>query len=59
MKYFAIILILLFCTTTLLAQPGLPNPPDQAPLHTGLYLLMAIISGYGLRIWFGRRNGEE
>ena len=45
---FALLLVLMF-STEILAQPGLPTTPDQAPIDGGLSLLAIAGGVYGYR----------
>jgi len=42
-------ILLAFYSVELLAQPGLPNPPDQAPIDGGLSLLAAAGGAYAVK----------
>ncbi len=64
MKYLLTILItliiLLIATSVVLAQPGLPSDPAQAPIDGGLGLLAAAGGAYAYKKLKGRNNeGEE
>ncbi|MFV1882864.1 MAG: PID-CTERM protein-sorting domain-containing protein [Balneola sp.] len=52
--------ILLITTSLLLAQPGLPSAPSQAPIDGGLGLLAAAGGAYALKKLRNKKNkGEE
>lgn len=63
MKYLFITLItltiLLIASTIALAQPGLPNAPDQAPIDGGLGLLAAVGGVYAFKKLRDRKNKGE
>ena len=42
----AVLIAVLFVTVELIAQPGLPQPPSQAPIDGGLGLLAAAGGAY-------------
>lgn len=44
----AIILMTIFCSTSILAQPNLPSNPPQAPIDGGLALLAIAGGGYAI-----------
>lgn len=46
-------------TTNVLAQPGLPSSPDQAPIDGGLALLAAAGGAYALKKLRDRKNESD
>lgn len=46
---FALIIVLLITTSFVLAQPGLPSDPAQAPIDGGLGLLAAAGGAYAYK----------
>jgi hypothetical protein len=54
-----IILMVLFFTTLIMAQPGLPSVPDQTPIDGGLGLLAAVGGGYALKKLRDRKKLEQ
>ncbi|XWN36900.1 MAG: hypothetical protein ROO71_13170 [Balneola sp.] len=63
MKYLLTILItliiLLIATSVVLAQPGLPSDPAQAPIDGGLGLLAAAGGAYAYKKLKGRNSESE
>tara|TARA_R110000868_G_scaffold306734_4_gene568150 strand:- start:12690 stop:12893 length:204 start_codon:yes stop_codon:yes gene_type:complete len=63
MKYLFLTLItltiLLLATAVVLAQPGLPNAPSQAPIDGGLSLLAAAGGAYAIKKLRDKKKGEE
>lgn len=55
---FAVILIFGFGATELMAQPGLPGAPDQAPIDGGLGLLAAGGAAYAMKKLKDKRKAE-
>lgn len=51
MKYLPLLIILLimFLPALLMAQPGLPGNPSQAPIDGGLGILAALGGGYAIK----------
>lgn len=52
MKHLPTLIFLFFLITLptlLLAQPGLPGAPDQAPIDGGLGILAALGGGYAIK----------
>ncbi|MEX0608928.1 MAG: hypothetical protein WD016_04825 [Balneolaceae bacterium] len=45
----AAVLLVLVLTSIVMAQPGLPNPPSQAPIDGGLGFLAAAGGAYALK----------
>ena len=62
MKYllltFIILLFLLFVTTVVFAQPGLPLSPSQAPIDGGLSLLAAAGGAYAIKKLREKKNQD-
>ena len=50
------LLLILTATSVILAQPGLPNAPSQAPIDGGLGLLAAAGGAYALKKLRDRKN---
>ena len=50
---------LLLFTPDLLAQPGLPDSPDQAPIDGGLLWLLIGGGAYGVKKLRDKNNSEE
>ncbi len=63
MKYLAITLItftiILVATALVLAQPGLPSAPSQAPIDGGLGLLAAAGGAYAYKKLKNKRKQKE
>lgn len=57
-KHISLFLFFLLAYTNLEAQPGLPNPPSQAPIDGGLGLLAAAGGAYALKKLKGSRIEE-
>ncbi|MBO6571097.1 MAG: hypothetical protein JJ958_01515 [Balneola sp.] len=55
---FALIIVLLITTSFVLAQPGLPGDPAQAPIDGGLGLLAAAGGAYAYKKLRGNKNDE-
>ena len=55
----ALLAALLFFTPDLLAQPGLPSSPDQAPIDGGLLWLLIGGGAYGVKKLRDKNNSEE
>ena len=51
--------LMLVFSTLLVAQPGLPNPPAQAPIDGGLGILAAAGGTYALKKLRDRRRAEQ
>jgi hypothetical protein len=49
LKIILTISLILIASTIALAQPGLPNPPNQAPIDGGLGLLAAAGGAYAIK----------
>lgn len=52
-------LFILFISTIVMAQPGLPTPPSQAPIDGGLGLLAAAGGAYAWKKLRDKKNIEE
>lgn len=60
MKYLSIsILLALLFTGELIAQPGLPSTPSQAPIDGGLGLLAALGGMYAIKKLKGSRENKD
>jgi hypothetical protein len=55
----SLVLFTLISSVHLFAQPGLPSPPDQAPIDGGLSLLAAAGGAYAIKKLRDRKAGEE
>ncbi|GAB5409766.1 MAG: hypothetical protein BalsKO_21310 [Balneolaceae bacterium] len=53
------ITIILILTSVVLAQPGLPNAPSQAPIDGGLGLLAAAGGAYAIKKLRDKRNTSK
>lgn len=53
------IAFLLILTSIVLAQPGLPSAPSQAPIDGGLSLLAAAGGGYAIKKLRDRKKAQE
>lgn len=51
--------ILLLASAVVLAQPGLPSAPTQAPIDGGLSLLAAAGGAYAIKKLRDKKRGEE
>ena len=49
----------LFATELVMAQPGLPNAPDQAPIDGGLTLLAAAGGAYAIKKLRDKKKSED
>jgi len=56
---FTLTAILLFATEFVMAQPGLPAAPDQAPIDGGLSLLAAAGGAYAIKKLRDKKKGQE
>ena len=56
---FTLTAILLFATEFVMAQPGLPNAPSQAPIDGGLSLLAAAGGAYAIKKLRDKKKGAE
>lgn len=54
-----IISLLIITTTFVLAQPGLPSAPSQAPIDGGLGLLAAAGGAYAYKKLRAKKNDQE
>jgi hypothetical protein len=52
----AVVAVVLLVTVELIAQPGLPQPPNQAPIDGGLGLLAAAGGAYAWKKLRARKN---
>tara|TARA_B100001989_G_C24163358_1_gene280731 strand:- start:198 stop:380 length:183 start_codon:yes stop_codon:yes gene_type:complete len=53
---FTLTAIVLFATELVMAQPGLPSPPSQAPIDGGLGLLAAAGGAYAIKKLRDKKN---
>jgi hypothetical protein len=53
------IVFTILLTTVLMAQPGLPSAPSQAPIDGGLSLLAAAGGGYAIKKLRDRKKEAE
>lgn len=56
---FGILIVLLFITEFVVAQPSLPTPPSQAPIDGGLSLLAAAGGAYAIKKLRNKKKREE
>ena len=56
---FTLTAMMLFATELLLAQPGLPSAPSQAPIDGGLSLLAAAGGAYAIKKLRDKKNSKE
>ncbi|MFY0696369.1 MAG: hypothetical protein JXR11_00795 [Balneola sp.] len=59
MRCSVLLINLLFFTELVLAQPGLPGDPAQAPIDGGLGLLAAAGGAYAYKKLRGNKNETE
>lgn len=62
MKYrilFTLTLVVSFITELVIAQPGLPAAPSQAPIDGGLSLLAAAGGAYAIKKLRDKKKNEE
>ena len=52
-------MICMFIAEWVVAQPGLPTTPDQAPIDGGLSLLAAAGGAYAIKKLRDKKNSEE
>jgi hypothetical protein len=52
----AVVAVVLLVTVELIAQPGLPQPPNQAPIDGGLGLLAAAGGAYAWKKLRARKD---
>lgn len=50
------LLLIVMTTAVAVAQPGLPSPPDQAPIDGGLGILAALGGVYAIKKLRDRRK---
>lgn len=58
-RFLFIVTVLVITSTIVLAQPGLPGTPDQAPIDGGLSILAAAGGAYALKKLRNRKDAEE
>lgn len=56
---FTLTAIVLFATELVMAQPGLPSAPSQAPIDGGLGLLAAAGGAYAIKKLRDKKKSEE
>ena len=56
---FTLTAFVLFVTELVMAQPGLPSAPSQAPIDGGLSLLAAAGGAYAIKKLRDKKNNEE
>ena len=52
-------IVCMFMAEWVVAQPGLPTTPDQAPIDGGLSLLAAAGGAYAIKKLWDKKNNEE